>query len=65
MNRNRLRFETKQLHVDQETTDTSGARTVPIYQSAAYVFDNCDYAAARFCLSDAGDIYGRLTNHIS
>lgn len=62
MSKNNLRFETKQLHVGQETTDSTGARAVPIYQTAAYVFDNCDHAAARFGLSDAGNIYGRLTN---
>lgn len=62
MSKNNLRFETKQLHVGQESTDSTGARAVPIYQTAAYVFDNCDHAAARFGLSDAGNIYGRLTN---
>lgn len=62
MSRDNLRFETKQLHVGQETTDQTGARAVPIYQTAAYVFDNCDHAAARFGLSDSGNIYGRLTN---
>lgn len=62
MGRDNLRFETKQLHVGQETTDQTGARAVPIYQTAAYVFDNCDHAAARFGLSDSGNIYGRLTN---
>ena len=29
---------------------------------ASYVFQNCAHAAARFCLEDAGNIYGRLTN---
>lgn len=62
MSRDNLRFETKQLHVGQEITDRTGARAVPIYQTAAYVFDNCDHAAARFSLTDAGNIYGRLTN---
>lgn len=62
MSKNNLRFETKQLHVGQETTDATGARAVPIYQTAAYVFDDCNHAAARFNLSDAGNIYGRLTN---
>lgn len=62
MSKENLRFETKQLHVGQETTDASGARAVPIYQTAAYVFDDCNHAAARFNLSDAGNIYGRLTN---
>lgn len=58
-----LRFETKQLHVGQETPDpVTDARAVPIYQTSSYVFKNCDHAAARFGLSDAGNIYGRLTN---
>ncbi len=35
---------------------------MPIYQTSSYVFNNCDHAAARFGLSDAGNIYGRLTN---
>lgn len=35
---------------------------MPIYQTSSYVFRNCDHAAARFGLSDAGNIYGRLTN---
>ena len=38
------------------------ARAVPIYQTSSYVFKNCEHAAARFGLSDAGNIYGRLTN---
>lgn len=58
-----LRFETLQLHVGQETPDAvTDARAVPIYQTSSYVFKNCDHAAARFGLSDAGNIYGRLTN---
>lgn len=35
---------------------------MPIYQTSSYVFKNSDHAAARFNLSDAGNIYGRLTN---
>ena len=58
-----LKFETLQLHVGQEQADpTTDARAVPIYQTSSYVFRNCDHAAARFGLSDAGNIYGRLTN---
>ena len=38
------------------------ARAVPIYQTSSYVFRNCEHAAARFGLTDAGNIYGRLTN---
>ena len=58
-----LKFETLQLHVGQEQADSvTDARAVPIYQSSSYVFHNSDHAAARFNLTDAGNIYGRLTN---
>jgi len=58
-----FKFETLQLHVGQEQADpTTDARAVPIYQTSSYVFRNCDHAAARFGLSDVGNIYGRLTN---
>ena len=63
MNNKKLRFETLQLHVGQETADAAtGARAVPIYQTTSYVFENSAHAAARFGLEDAGNIYGRLTN---
>ena len=56
-------FETKQLHIGQEEADpASDSRAVPIYQTTSYVFKNSAHAAARFDLSDAGNIYGRLTN---
>ena len=59
----KLRFETLQLHVGQETADpVTDARAVPIYQTSSYVFHNSEHAAARFGLADAGNIYGRLTN---
>lgn len=58
-----FRFETKQLHTGQEQPDpVTGARAVPIYQTTSYVFDNSAHAEARFHLTDAGNIYGRLTN---
>lgn len=58
-----LKFETLQLHAGQEQPDpVTDARAVPIYQTSSYVFHNSDHAAARFGLSDAGNIYGRLTN---
>ncbi len=58
-----LRFETLQLHVGQEKPDAvTDARAVPIYQTSSYVFRNSEHAAARFGLSDPGNIYGRLTN---
>lgn len=60
---NNWKFETKQLHVGQETPDpASDARAVPIYQTTSYVFKDTAQAAARFSLSEGGNIYGRLTN---
>ncbi|MCI6249388.1 MAG: O-acetylhomoserine aminocarboxypropyltransferase/cysteine synthase [bacterium] len=63
MSEHKLHFETLQLHVGQEQADpATGARAVPIYQTTSYVFNNSAHAAARFGLTDAGNIYGRLTN---
>ena len=63
MSEQKLHFETLQLHVGQEQADpATGARAVPIYQTTSYVFNNSAHAAARFGLTDAGNIYGRLTN---
>ena len=57
------KFETLQLHVGQEQADpATDSRAVPIYQTTSYVFHNSEHAAARFGLTDAGNIYGRLTN---
>lgn len=63
MSEYKYHFETLQLHVGQEQPDpATDARAVPIYQTTSYVFKNSDHAQARFNLSDAGNIYGRLTN---
>ena len=57
------KFETLQLHVGQEQPDpATDARAVPIYQTTSYVFRDSAHAAARFGLTDAGNIYGPLTN---
>ena len=56
-------FETKQLHIGQERPDAdTGSRAVPIYATAAYVFENSAEAENRFALKAAGNIYSRLTN---
>lgn len=63
INERNLHFETKQLHVGQEQADpATDARAVPIYASTSYVFHDSAHAEARFNLTDAGNIYGRLTN---
>ena len=59
----KYKFETLQLHEGQEQPDpATDSRAVPIYQTTSYVFRDSAHAAARFGLSDAGNIYGRLTN---
>ena len=63
MSEHTYKFETLQLHVGQEQPDpATDARAVPIYATTSYVFHDSAHAAARFGLSDAGNIYGRLTN---
>lgn len=63
MSKRNYKFETLQLHVGQENPDpATDARAVPIYQTTSYVFRDSAHAAARFGLTDAGNIYGRLTN---
>ncbi len=57
------KFETLQLHVGQESPDpATDSRAVPIYATTSYVFHDSEHAQARFNLTDAGNIYGRLTN---
>lgn len=56
-----LKFETLQVTAGQ-TVDETGARAVPIYQTTSYVFKDAAQAAGRFALTDAGNIYTRLTN---
>ena len=63
MKRDKLHFETLQLHVGQEKADpATDSRAVPIYQTTSYVFHDSQHAADRFALRDPGNIYGRLTN---
>ncbi len=57
------KLDTIAVHSGQETPDpTTGARAVPIYQTASYVFKNTDHAANLFGLKELGNIYTRITN---
>ena len=57
------KIDTIAVHAGQETPDpTTGARAVPIYQTASYVFKNADHAANLFALKELGNIYTRLMN---
>nr|WP_299175264.1 O-acetylhomoserine aminocarboxypropyltransferase/cysteine synthase family protein [uncultured Allomuricauda sp.] len=56
------KFSTNALHAGHDTTQTSGTRAVPIYQSTSYVFNDTDHAANLFSLAELGFIYTRLNN---
>ncbi len=55
-------IETLCLHAGQLPDPATGARAAPIYQTAAYVFDDTDHAASLFNLQTFGNIYTRLMN---
>jgi O-acetylhomoserine (thiol)-lyase len=57
------KIDTIAVHAGQETPDSAtGARAVPIYQTASYVFKNTEHAANLFALKELGNIYTRLMN---
>src|SRR5665213_1820501 len=55
-------FETRAIHAGAAPDPTTGARITPIFQTAAYVFDDVDHAASLFNLHNFGYIYSRLNN---
>jgi O-acetylhomoserine (thiol)-lyase len=55
-------FETRQIHAGQEPDPTTGARTVPIYQTTSYVFRDAEHAQNLFALAEIGNIYTRIMN---
>jgi O-acetylhomoserine (thiol)-lyase len=55
-------FETRAVHAGAAPDPTTGARSTPIYQTAAYVFDDVEHAASLFNLHNFGYIYARLNN---
>ena len=55
-------FDTLSLHAGQIPDPTTGARAVPIYQSASFVFPDTDFAAGLFNIERAGHVYSRLSN---
>lgn len=61
----KYRFETVGVHGGVQNDPLTGARSVPIYQSNAYVFKDADHAANLFGLSEPGYIYTRIHNPTS
>src|ERR1700748_10252 len=57
-----MRPETIAIHSGFESDPATHAVAVPIYQTAAYVFDNADHATALFNLEQEGFRYSRINN---
>lgn len=55
-------FETRMLHAGHIPDGYSGSRAVPIFQTAAYVFDSPAQAAQLYELKQYGNIYTRISN---
>ncbi len=56
------RFETLQVHAGQAPDPTTGARAMPIYQTATFALETAENAAALFALQKFGNIYTRIMN---
>src|SRR3954471_9849209 len=54
--------DTLAVHAGQSPDPATGARAVPIYQSASFVFPDTDTAAAPFNMEEPGHVYSRLSN---
>ncbi len=58
----RTRFDTLALHAGQVPDPQTGARAVPIYQTASYVLQDSEHAASLFNMERPGHAYSRLSN---
>ncbi len=56
------KFETQSVHAGYSPDPTTKAVAVPIYQTAAYAFDNAQHGADLFDLKVPGNIYTRIMN---
>jgi O-acetylhomoserine (thiol)-lyase len=55
-------FSTRQLHSGYAPDPATGAQAAPLYQTAAFVFPDTEYAARLFALQESGNIYTRIMN---
>ncbi len=62
LDQGRAGFETRAIHAGASPDPSTGARSTPIFQTTAYVFDDADHAASLFNLQTFGNIYSRLSN---
>ncbi|MBQ1765355.1 MAG: aminotransferase class I/II-fold pyridoxal phosphate-dependent enzyme, partial [Aquincola sp.] len=62
MSERQPRFETLSVHAGYKPDPTTKSVAVPLYQTAAYAFDNAQHGADLFDLKVAGNIYTRIMN---
>ena len=62
MAKNKIKFETLQIHAGHTPDRETSSRAVPLYQTSSYVFRNAAHAADLFDLKEFGNIYTRINN---
>lgn len=61
-NESSYKLSTLALHAGQQPDPTTNCRTVPIYATSSFTFNNAEHAANLFALKEFGNIYSRLQN---
>ncbi|MHB1654642.1 MAG: O-acetylhomoserine aminocarboxypropyltransferase/cysteine synthase family protein, partial [Desulfitobacteriaceae bacterium] len=62
MSEHQYGFETIALHGGHQPDSATNSRSVPIYQTSSFVFNDTDHAANLFALKEPGNIYTRIMN---
>jgi O-acetylhomoserine/O-acetylserine sulfhydrylase len=62
MQKNKIKFETLQVHAGHTPDRETSSRAVPLYQTSSYVFRDASHAADLFALKEPGNIYTRMMN---
>jgi O-acetylhomoserine/O-acetylserine sulfhydrylase len=62
MDKNRIKFETLQVHAGHKPDRETLSRAVPLYQTSSYIFKTAAHAADLFDLKEFGNIYTRINN---
>ena len=57
-----MKNRTKAIHLDYQRQDPYGALNMPVYNTAAYEFENTDVMADSFCGRNDLPDYSRVTN---
>jgi O-acetylhomoserine (thiol)-lyase len=58
----KMKLDTLCIHAGANPDPTTNARAIPLYRTAAYVFNSTEHAANLFALRELGNIYTRLMN---